>query len=59
MPLCFCRRDRKGVDLDGRRGGENLREENINRIHCMQKNSFRQKKKKKSPSGWQQPSEEQ
>lgn len=47
-------RDRKGVDADGRRDGEELRGieegEIIIRLYCMKKNVFNKREKEKKPS---------
>lgn len=47
----FLVRDRRGVDLEGRRGGERTgrdrRGETVFRLHCMRKESMFNKREKK------------
>lgn len=50
MPVCFLRRLRKGVELDGRRGGEKLEEvegrKTMVRIYCVGKYIYNKKEGK-------------
>lgn len=50
MPICFLRRDRKDVDLDGRGKGEGQGVlgggETVIRIYCTEKRIFNKSKRK-------------